>query len=90
MAISKKKKKGFLWFIGLLVLAVIFGKPIATSLRLAGTWNGIPWADIQKQYAGISIGLFSNQVTVSSRPDLSGTLSGDVITWNNGGTWKKG
>lgn len=87
MAVSKKKKK-ILWVvIGVIVAAYMV---MTRKAQLAGTWNGMSWEAIQKEYQGISLALFSNDVTVSSRPDMGvGKLVGNTITWPSGNTWTR-
>lgn len=88
MAISKKTKKTGLWIIvGL--LAVFVAPRLISDFKLRGTWNGSPLAVMKERYPGLKVALFGNTVTVSSRPDLRGTLAGNVITWNDNSTWTR-
>lgn len=87
MAVSKKKKKFWLIVIGAIVAIYMV---MTRRAQLAGTWNGMTWDAIQNEYKGISLALFSNDVTVSSRPDMGvGKLVGNTITWPNGNTWTR-
>lgn len=78
---TKQSKKKMFW------LFVLVGLPLAVVMRknrINGTWNGSPWNKVVENYPGISVSVFSNKVTVTSRPDLSGELIGDKIIWNKG------
>lgn len=86
--LTKSKKRTVLTIIIGIVLVFIL-RPFISSWRLKGTWNGNAWSDIMTQYPGINVSLFGNQVTVPGRSDLTGTLSGNTITWSNGQTWTR-
>lgn len=89
--LSKTKRRNFLFFMGGAILFIFIGVPMISIWRLRGTWNGKPWADIQRDYPGINVSLFGSKVTVPGRSDLVGTLSkdGNSILWGNGQTWSK-
>lgn len=89
MALSKKTKRIIVWAAGLVFTVFVLPR-LVSDFKLRGSWNGQPLSQLKASYPGLRAAILGNTVTVSSRPDLKGTLAGNVITWSNGTTWTRG
>lgn len=90
MAMNKKTKKGIVIAASLIAIFVL--PRFISDYRLRGPWNGeTSLAEVKKSYPGIRVSLFGlgSKVTVPGRPDMVGTLSGNVLSWSNGSVWKR-
>jgi hypothetical protein len=89
MAMNKKTKKSII-VIAASLFAVFVLPRLISDYRLRGPWNGeTSLAEVKKSYPGIRVSLFGSKVTVPGRADMVGTLSGNVLSWSNGSTWKR-
>lgn len=86
---AKSKKKKILIIVVLLAVVavvVVMKNKIVTSVKLKGSWvlsgTVYTYEELLSNYPGLSVDLSGN-VTVSSRPELKGRLSGNTIKWTN-------